>query len=119
MDESPPFLIPESFESWAYRRGILRHLDRLEHREWVETKPGGAVERIYRLTEAGRLMALGGSDPESRWSRGWDCKWRLVAFDLPEKHNASRVRLRRYLKGRGFGYLQKSLWISPLTSATC
>ncbi len=103
----------ESFESWAYRQGLLRYLDRPEKRECVETKPGRAVERICRLTEAGRLMALGGSDPESRWGRSWDCKWRLVAFDLPEKHNASRVRLRRYLKRRGFGYLQKSLWISP------
>ena len=71
------------------------------------------MERIYRLTEAGRLAALGGSDPEARWKRSWDGKWRMVSFDLPEKHNASRVRLRRYLKDRGFGYLQNSLWISP------
>jgi phenylacetic acid degradation operon negative regulatory protein len=102
----------ESFEGWAYRRGLLRQLQRLERCELVELKPG-AVERIYRLTEFGRLAALGGRDPERQWNRPWDGKWRVVVFDLPEKHNASRVRLRRYLKDCGFGYLQKSLWISP------
>lgn len=105
--------VTESFEGWAYRRGILHHLQRLEQRDLIEAKPDSTVERIYRLTEAGRLLALGGIDPETRWNRTWDGKWRMVAFDLPEIHNASRVRLRRFLKDRGFGYLQKSLWISP------
>lgn len=105
--------VTESFEGWAYRRGILHYLQRLEQRELIEPKPGNTVERIYRLTETGRLVALGGIDPEPRWNRKWDGKWRMVAFDLPEHHNASRVRLRRFLKDRRFGYLQKSLWISP------
>lgn len=103
----------ESFEGWAFRRGILLHLQRLEQRELIESKPHNTVDRIYRLTEAGRLLALGGSDPEPRWNRTWDGKWRMVAFDLPEDRNASRVRLRRFLRNRRFGYLQKSLWISP------
>jgi phenylacetic acid degradation operon negative regulatory protein len=105
--------VGESFEGWAYRKGLLRQLARLERRELVERKPGGTVERIYRLTETGRLAALGGCDPETRWNRSWDGQWRVVVFDLPEEHNASRVRLRRYLKDRGFGYLQNSLWITP------
>ncbi|MCI0537251.1 MAG: hypothetical protein L0Z50_18710 [Verrucomicrobiales bacterium] len=105
--------LTEGFEGWAYRKGLLRQLQRLECRELIEHKPGSTVERIYRLTEIGRLAALGGCDPEARWNRSWDGRWRIVVFDLPEKHNTSRVRLRRHLKGRGFGYLQKSLWITP------
>ena len=105
--------LTEGYEGWAYRTGLLLQLQRLEARQLVEKKPGGTVERIYRLTEAGRLAALGGCDPETRWRRPWDGKWRVVVFDLPEEHNASRVRLRRQLKDRGFGYLQNSLWITP------
>lgn len=105
--------ITESFESWSYRHGFLQAIKQFERCEWVESRPGATVERIYRLTEAGRVRALGGIDPEMRWNRPWDRHWRLVAFDLPEKHNASRVRLRRYLRDRRFGFLQKSLWISP------
>ena len=103
----------ESIEGWASRRGLLRHIRRLEERKLIEPKASGTAERIYRLTETGRLAALGGNDPECRWNRSWDGKWRMVIFDLPEKENASRVRLRRHLKARGFGYLQNSLWISP------
>lgn len=105
--------LTESFEGWAYRTGALAQLRRLEAGQLIEKKASGTVERIYRLTEKGRLAALGGRDPEARWNRYWDGQWRIVAFDLPEEHNASRVRLRRHLKERGFGYLQNSVWITP------
>ena len=106
----------ESFEGWASRTGVLRQLHRLERRRLVErmsNNVGCPVEQIYRLTEIGRLAALGGRDPEQRWARHWDRKWRIITFDLPEKQNGARVKLRRYLKERGFGYFQKSVWISP------
>jgi len=105
--------LTESYEGWAYRKGLLHQLEQLEQQQLLERKPGSTVERIYRLTERGRLTALGGCDPEARWNRSWDGRWRIVAFDLPQAHNASRVRLRRHLKDRGFGYLQNSLWITP------
>lgn len=114
MLQRPTFRnLTESFEGWAYRRGFLRHLQRLERGELLERKTTPSVERIYRLTESGRLAALGGIDPVARWDRAWDGGWHAVSFDLPEKHNKSRVRLRRFLKHRGFGCLQRSLWISP------
>ena len=34
-------------------------------------------------------------------------------FDVPTAQNSHRVRLRRYLRDKGFGYLQKSVWITP------
>jgi DNA-binding transcriptional regulator PaaX len=36
-----------------------------------------------------------------------------VLFDVPSGRDAERDRLRRYLRSRGYGYLQKSVWISP------
>ena len=60
-----------------------------------------------------RLHALGGRDPQTRWSREWDGRWRLVLFDVPKAHNTHRARLRRYLRDKGFGYLQNSVWITP------
>jgi phenylacetic acid degradation operon negative regulatory protein len=59
------------------------------------------------------LHVLGGRDPEERWARPWDGQWRLVVFDVPTGHNTERERLRRYLRARGFGYLQNSVWITP------
>ena len=103
----------ESYEGWAYRKGLLRQLQRLENHQWLERQSGPAGDRLYRLTESGRLAALGGRDPEARWRRRWDGRWRLILFDVPEARRGARTRLRRYLRDRGFGYLQNSVWITP------
>jgi len=105
--------LTESFEGWAYRNGLLRQLQRLEKRHLLEHRPAAPGGRLLRLTEAGRLHALGGRDPVACWNRPWDGHWRLVLFDVPESHNSVRDRLRRYLQARGFGYLQNSVWITP------
>jgi phenylacetic acid degradation operon negative regulatory protein len=105
--------LTDSYESWAYRNGFLRQLTRLEKLKLIESDPGSTDERIVRLTEAGRLHALGGTDPEARWSRPWDGMWRLVLFDLPRGQNAHRERLWRYLRNNRFGLLQNSVWITP------
>jgi phenylacetic acid degradation operon negative regulatory protein len=105
--------LTDSFESWSYREGLHAQLHRLEGRQLLERQPGRASEMIYRLSEAGRLVALGGHDPEACWARPWDRRWRLVLFDLPETKNKVRVKLRRFLRDSGFGYLQKSVWITP------
>jgi phenylacetic acid degradation operon negative regulatory protein len=105
--------LTDSFESWAYRNGFLRQLQRLEKQSWLESREAGTKDRLYRLTEAGRLAALGGRDPEANWNRRWDRYWRLVLFDVPEAKGSARNRLRNFLRQRGFGYLQNSVWITP------
>jgi phenylacetic acid degradation operon negative regulatory protein len=105
--------LTDSFENWAYRNGFVRQLQDLEARQILERQPSGAVEAIYRLSESGRLIALGGRDPVAQWKRHWDGLWRMVVFDLPETKSAARKKLRRFLKDSGFGYLQNSVWISP------
>jgi phenylacetic acid degradation operon negative regulatory protein len=105
--------LTDSFEGWAYRNGFLRQLQRLEKRQMIEKQSNDNRNRLYRLTQAGRIHALGGCDPEASWNRSWDGRWRLVLFDVPESCRARRNQLRRYLKSRGFGYLQNSAWITP------
>ncbi len=105
--------LTESFEGWAYRNGLLRQLQRLEQKQWLEGKDSPTGDRLHRLTALGRLKALGGRDPETCWRRRWDGRWRLVLFDVPEARGSTRNTLRRYLRNRGFGYLQNSVWITP------
>jgi phenylacetic acid degradation operon negative regulatory protein len=105
--------LTDSYESWAYRNGLLKQVARLERQQFLERNPAAADDRLYRLTMQGRLHALGGRDPEERWARPWDGHWRLVLFDVPTGENARREKLRRYLRNRGFGYLQNSVWITP------
>ncbi|MBI3851475.1 MAG: hypothetical protein HY298_14550 [Verrucomicrobia bacterium] len=103
----------DSYESWAYRNGLQQQLSVLKKGELIEAQAGSSDERIYRLTAQGRLHALGGRDPQVRWSREWDGRWRLVLFDVPVARDSHRKRLRRYLHDRGFGCLQGSVWVTP------
>jgi len=43
----------------------------------------------------------------------WDGKWRLVMFDIPEKHKKAREALRYKLKELDFLRLQDSVWVTP------
>jgi phenylacetic acid degradation operon negative regulatory protein len=105
--------LTDSYESWAYRKGLLKEVQRLEQQQLIERDVNSPADRLYRLSAQGRLHALGGRDPEERWARSWDGHWRMVLFDVPTGQNARRERLRRYLRDKGFGYLQYSVWISP------
>jgi phenylacetic acid degradation operon negative regulatory protein len=105
--------LTDSYEEWAYRNGLTRQLSRLEKEGLIECDPTSGNDRLYRLTELGRLCVLGGRDPEAQWSRSWDGKWRLVLFDVPVDQHVHRSRLLRYLRSRGFGCLQGSVWVTP------
>jgi phenylacetic acid degradation operon negative regulatory protein len=105
--------LTDSYEGWAYRNGLLRQVSLLEQRKMLERNPAAPDDRLYRLTRKGLLHALGGRDPQAQWAREWDGRWRLVLFDVPSTQDAHRVRLRRYLRDKCFGYLQKSVWITP------
>jgi phenylacetic acid degradation operon negative regulatory protein len=105
--------LTDSYEAWAYRNNLLRQVATLEKWQLVERNPASPDDRMYRLTWQGRLLALGGRDPQVQWTRKWDGRWRLVLFDVPTAQNAFHIKLWRYLRDRGFGCLQNSVWITP------
>jgi len=43
----------------------------------------------------------------------WDGKWRVVAFDIPERRRYARDTLRIALKRLGFVKLEGSVWLTP------
>lgn len=47
----------------------------------------------------------------------WDGKWRIVVFDIPEKHRRLRNSLRSKLRQWQFTPWQKSVWISKKNTA--
>jgi len=108
----------QSFEGWAYKSGFLSQIHRLEAEGFLEANRSALKKnRFVRLTEAGRIAALGGRDPEQAWSAFWDGKWRLFLFDIPVEEQALRKRIHRALVACGCGCLQGSVWISPHVQA--
>src|SRR5438105_1452333 len=95
--------LTDSYEAWVYRNGWQRQAAALETQRLVERDPFASDPRTYRLTQRGRIHALGGRDPELQWSRLWDGLWRIALFDVPIVENSRRDKLRHYLRARGFG----------------
>ncbi len=102
----------ESYEWWQYKQRMRHHVRHLEQRRLL-AREHRAGRVVYRLTELGRLTAMGGADPPRRWQRPWDGRWRMILFDLPVSHKRLRMRLWRWLRENDFGYLQNSVWIHP------
>ena len=94
----------------AADRDFYRVLERLEADGCVE-----GVERgrwVVELTDRGRGVALDMIDPDSAWASQWDGRWRTLSFDLPQTAVKERARLLKWLRGKRFGRMQGSLWIS-------
>lgn len=68
----------------------------------------------FFLTEKGKWRALNYRlENIKNKKEKWDGKWRMVAFDIPEKDKGGRNALRQKLKKIGFCELQKSVLITP------
>lgn len=52
-------------------------------------------------------------DLEIKKAKKWDKKWRILIFDIEEKHLMKREALRGKIKELGLYQLQKSVWVCP------
>ena len=86
-------------------------MDSLARQKLVDIEEKGGVVRI-QLTARGKRkvlsFALDGMQIKSP-SR-WDGRWRIVAFDIPEKKRRARDIFRQKLKELDFKEFQQSVW---------
>ena len=71
-------------------------------------------EACFRITSQGKKHLVRLFPIYKLADSGWDGKWRVVIFDIPEIDKKAREYLRWKLISWGFGMLQKSVYISPL-----
>ena len=72
-------------------------------------------ELFYEITPKGRdrVTKQKLSQLSSQLSKPWDGRWRMVIFDIPEKHRSSRDAFRRILTELRFIQFQKSIYLHP------
>lgn len=78
---------------------------------WIE-KNG---KKYLRITPVGRkalAFEQAKIDLKSQ-KKKWDGRWRMVAFDIPERRKAVRFRLCAIMREIGFARLQNSVWVYP------
>ena len=111
------------------RLSMSKGLDRIYNQktlgEWYELlkemDKNSARTILWRLEKKGLVRKkgkryftskLGLRFIQNQENSEWDGKWRLVAFDIPEKNRESRDWLRTRLRSTGYKQLQKSLFVS-------
>ncbi len=103
--------------------GIDNAKDRYRIRRAVETLKNQKLINIYEkdgeniaeITEKGEKRVLKYKIGELKITRPkkWDKCWRIISFDIPEKHKRGRDALTRQLKEMELYPLQKSVFICP------
>ncbi len=77
---------------------------------YVRQRDGRPILRATP-TAAGQIHPV--ARPEKAWNRRWNGIWYLLTYDVPEKHAAYRMSLRRFLRQLRMGCLKESTWITP------
>ena len=100
---------------WINKRNLHRVIQNLYRSHLIDAKDNSDGTTTMVLTEFGKKHALTYQidtiiiPPMNKWDR----KWRIVMFDVPEKHKKARDALSRSLKNMGFEQLQKSVFVHP------
>lgn len=103
---------PGKFAWTGYRTNLnystlYKTVRELRIKGYIETEKTG--RQIYlKLTNKGKQEVILKKLLEDNT---WDGKWRLIIFDIPEKHRILRRTLRVTLREWQFKPLQKSVWI--------
>jgi phenylacetic acid degradation operon negative regulatory protein len=87
--------------------------------ESLFTRVGEGRDAVFHATGLG-MRALGASLERTRLAyaqdaagRGWDRKWRLIAFAIPEARRTARDAFRDHLLELGGAAIQNGLYVSP------
>lgn len=110
--------------SFSYKQVYGFVPQRYQRRYFVQTLSRkfktGEMKKVIRNGKAYLCLTRRGQEkverlfPYQRFqNRGWDGKWLIVVFDIPEKRKRDRNILRNKLYELGFGRLQRSVFISP------
>ena len=97
------------------RQALQRAINSLYTSHLVKEKNNRDGTTTLILTENGKQRALRFNIEklEIKKQKIWDKKWRIVAFDIPEKKKRGRDALRQKLQELNFYQLQKSVFVCP------
>jgi len=110
-------VIKEVSKEWKNinKRTIERAIFSLYKSKLIKERenPDGSLTMV--LTEKGeeKIITFNINNMKIKKPKRWDKKWRIVLFDIPEKHKKAREAMRDILKKLGFYKYQESVFIHP------
>ncbi len=109
-----PLLYKEKKWQHYYPSSLSKTVTKLWRKGLVEIRDTSSGSEV-KLTEKGQLTVLKFNleDLKIETPNKWDGKWRIVFFDISEKHKKARNFLERKLKSLNFYSMQESVFIHP------
>jgi hypothetical protein len=99
-----------AYKKWKVNK-VFSNLLRQNNIE-IQENPDGS--QTVHITKQGMMRALTYKlDTMTLQPRRWDGKWRVVIFDIPEKHKRLRDVFRKRLVQLSMYLLQESVFVSP------
>jgi len=97
------------------KRELRRAAAYLKSKKYATIREKGEDGYVLQLTEDGAevIMSKALKDLRIRVRSPWDGIWRIVMFDIPNRHKWARDTLRQRLKLMGFYQMQESVFVSP------
>ena len=97
------------------RDDFEKKLNHFKRRGYVAVVEHGDSSKEIRLTKLGedQLVRRAFGNFKVLTREKWDGRWRIVIFDVLEKHRWARDGLRKCLKNMGFCQFQKSVFAYP------
>ena len=97
------------------RKKLNEAIKSLYRNKLVDIKEYSDGRVAIKVNDLGKKKVFSYKLDEIKISRPaqWDGNWRIVVFDIPEKHKNAREALRAKLKELGFHRLQKSIFVLP------
>lgn len=101
----------DSYSSWRTRKIF----NQLRYQKYISIKYGKDGQVTVKITQKGMVKALSYQLDTMKVDkpRRWDNKWRVVIFDIPDKHKRVRDIFRARLVQIGLHRLQESVYVSP------
>lgn len=88
-------------------------MNRLRKEQWFDARREGR-ETVFALNDRSwRMLDEGRERIFNRTTTGWDRRWSMVIYTVPESDRPLREELRKELAWLGFGTLAAATWLSP------
>ncbi len=96
-------------------RSLRKSIRKLYQSKLISCEENADGTIVMTLTAEGekRTLRYKANDLSIKKPAKWDGAWRLVIFDIPEKHKQGRDALNEKLKKLGFYALQRSVFVHP------
>lgn len=100
------------------RSNLTRKISDLKRQGYISSFVRGK-ETFFEITPKGqaKLTKIKVDKVSINNPDKWDGKWRMIIFDIPEKHRFSRDTFRHTLQRLQFSQIQKSVYVHPFECA--